>query len=278
MPEITIIVSFYDKLHELELVLTALNYQSFRDFEVVIAEDGTLSNVKTFIDKYKTKCNFNVIHLTQVDKGFRKNKILNKAVISSNADYLVFIDGDCIPHSEFVKQHYINKNENTVLCGKRVNLSKKLSDKMNIDYIINKQYQSKHFEKLIDSLKSKNERTTFIEEGIYVDNVLLNKLVKIKKPKFIGCNFSLHKNLLLKINGFDENYTGPGIGEDSDIEYRLKLSGAKLKSVRNKAILYHTFHPHTTENPNNLEYFTEVKRRKNFVCDNGIKKIISENF
>jgi len=263
----------YNKLRELEFVLTALQNQTFSDFEIIIAEDGNSSKVKEFINIHKFKIKNKFIHLTQTDKGFRKNKILNKAIVNSSTDYLVFIDGDCIPHGEFLKQHYSNKSENTVLCGKRVNLSKKLSEKLSLDSIANKQYESKQFEKLIDSLKSKDKRTTFIEEGFYIDNVLLNKLVKIKKPKFIGCNFSLPKKLLLKINGFDENYTGPGIGEDSDIEFRLKLAGAKLKSVRNKAIVYHAYHSHTTENPNNLTYFSEVKKRKSYLCENGIEKI-----
>ena len=41
-----------------------------------------------------------------------------------------------------------------------------------------------------------------------------------------------------KINGFDENYMGPGIGEDSDVEYRLTIAGAEFKSLRNKAVLF----------------------------------------
>lgn len=273
MPDLSIIISVYDKIRELELVLTALQNQSFTDFEVLIAEDGTNAKVREYIGENKSKYNFNIIHLTQEDKGFRKNKILNKAVMKSDTDYLVFIDGDCIPHSEFVKQHNINRIENTVLCGKRVNLSEKLSDKIDIDFITGKKYEGRHFEKLIDSLKSKGNRTTFIEEGVYIDNPLLNKIIKIKKPKFIGCNFSIHKKHLVKINGFDENYTGPGIGEDSDIEFRLKLAGVLLKSVRNKAIVYHLYHPHTKENPDNLIYFADVKKRKDYVCENGIEKI-----
>ena len=89
----------------------------------------------------------------------------------------------------------------------------------------------------------------------------------------MGCNFSLHKDLVLKINGFDENYTGAGIGEDSDIEFRLRLIGAKFYSLRYLAILYHLHHKATREEESNYEYFGRVKRRKEYYCSNGIKKI-----
>jgi GT2 family glycosyltransferase len=95
-----------------------------------------------------------------------------------------------------------------------------------------------------------------------------------KNPHIVGCNFSLHKELLEKINGFDENYIGPGIGEDSDIEYRLRLAGAEFYSLRYLAILYHLYHRATKEEDKNYQYFEEVKKRKQYFCPNGIKKIV----
>ncbi len=78
--------------------------------------------------------------------------------------------------------------------------------------------------------------------------------------------------MLEKINGFDENYEGPGLGEDSDIEYRLRLTGAKFKSVRNLAVVYHLYHPRTIEQQENMEYFNKVKSQSNFFCKNGLVK------
>ncbi|MBK6538350.1 MAG: hypothetical protein IPG09_11470 [Ignavibacteria bacterium] len=82
----------------------------------------------------------------------------------------------------------------------------------------------------------------------------------------------MHKALLEKINGFDENYEGPGLGEDSDIEYRLRLAGAEFRSVRNLAVQYHLYHPKTKEDEKNMKYFTEVKQSKNYFCKNGLVK------
>jgi GT2 family glycosyltransferase len=93
------------------------------------------------------------------------------------------------------------------------------------------------------------------------------------EPHIIGCNFSLHKNLIEKINGFDENYTGAGLGEDSDVEFRLRLAGAEFKSIRNLAVLFHLHHNSTSEAPQNYGYFAFVQKRNEFACKNGLVKL-----
>ena len=52
-----------------------------------------------------------IIHLTQEDKGFRKNKILNEAIRTDKTGYMIFIDGDCIPHPDFIKEHIENREK-----------------------------------------------------------------------------------------------------------------------------------------------------------------------
>lgn len=272
MNKLSVIISVYNKVHELELILTALEHQSFRDFEVIIADDGSGMEMKEFIDKKKKNSNLKITHLWQEDKGFRKNKILNKSITRSKTNYLIFLDGDCLPHSDFVNEHYKSRTDNTVLCGSRVNMSKKLSEQITVDVVQSKEYERGMLSKIIDSFRDKDRRSTYVEEGIYIGSEIIHKIIK-RKPRLVGCNFSVPKELMLKINGFDENYTGPGVGEDSDIEFRLKLSGAGFESVRNKAIVYHFYHPHTKESSNNYAYFEKVKKRKLMVCRNGINKL-----
>lgn len=273
MPKLTLIIAVYNKVHELELILTALEHQSFRDFDVIIADDGSGSEIKKLVSGKKKISKLNVNYLRQEDRGFRKNRILNKAITASITDYLIFIDGDCLPHSGFIEQHYKNCANNTVLCGSRVNLSKKLSQKITLENIASKDFESGTFARILDSFRDKTERSTYVEEGIYIESKFISSLMRKKTPRLLGCNFSLPKDLMLKINGLDENYTGPGIGEDSDIEFRLKLSGTHLKSVRNKAIVYHFYHPITKENNANIKYFESVKLTREYICKNGLKKL-----
>ncbi len=270
----TLIISVYNKTRELELIFWALLVQSFRDFEVIVSEDGENDKMKLLIDKWKQKNEFPLLHLTQEDKGFRKNKILNESVKKAASEYLIFFDGDCIPHPDFVKAHFENRRSNSVLCGRRVNLTKSVSEKINENSIANLDYSRLKLSQIIYSSlnRDKNDFNFNIEEGFIFRNSVLRKLFTNEDEHLLGCNFSVHKVLLEKINGFDENYEGPGLGEDSDVEFRLRLAGAKFSSVRNLAIQYHLHHPKTVEDGRNMIYFNEVKKSKNYICKNGLVK------
>ena len=274
--KISVVIAVYNKIRELQLVLTALSTQTFGNFEAIVADDGSGEEMTRFIHQFQKNSPFEIVHVRQEDMGFRKNRILNKAIKRSGTDYLVFIDGDCIPHIDFVKAHYRNIKKNVILCGKRVNLSKKLSYEMTVERILNVKYKTVNLRHFIDSFRNKNERSTYVEEGVHLQNSFFRKILLEKNPHIVGCNFSLHKDLLEKINGFDENYIGPGIGEDSDIEYRLRLAGAEFHSLRYLAILYHLYHKSTNEEDKNYQYFEEVKKKKEYFCSNGLIRVRNE--
>lgn len=254
------------------MILDALKLQSFKDFEIIISDDGSGSKMKEYIDFRKKEFKLPFKHIYHEDNGFRKNKILNQSVLASETDYLIFIDGDCIPHPEFIREHYQNRKANTVLCGKRVMLGRNISEDLS-PFMIKSRMLFMNILKLFnDSIFGGYHKTRYAEDGIYLKNKYLRKKILNKSATLSGCNFSLNKESLIKINGFDENYTGPGIGEDSDIEYRLKLFGAELKSVRHIAIVYHVFHRQTLENNSNVEYFKKVRETGHFRCTNGLVK------
>jgi len=275
MIKVSLIISVYNKSKELDLILHALSIQTFKEFEVIIAEDGMNESIRELIDYWKEKRELTVKHITQDDKDFRKNKILNEAIRNSLTDYLIFIDGDCVPHTNFINAHIENFSEKTVLCGRRVNLTKSISDKINKENILNLNYQkTKITEAIYSSLNRHRTEFSFnIEEGFIFKNKTLRKILTNEDEHILGCNFSIEKKLLERINGFDENYEGPGIGEDSDIEYRLRLIGAKFKSVRNLAVQYHLYHKKTIEEQGNMEYFNKVKESGRYYCVNGLIKV-----
>lgn len=274
MPAATLIISVYDKAKELDLILTALTVQNFKDFEVIIAEDGQSRGIRELADNWKSKSHLLISHITQEDSGFRKNKILNEAIRNSGSDYLVFIDGDCIPHPDFMKAHIENKVQDTVLCGRRVNLTESISKKISRESILNLNYSRIKLSEVLFSAynKKRNEFNFNIEEGFIIKNKKLRSILMNEDEHILGCNFSVHKNVLEKINGFDENYEGPGLGEDSDIEYRMRLIGVKFRSIRNLAVQYHIYHPKTIESDKNMEYYRKVTASKEYFCKNGLVK------
>lgn len=271
MHSTTLIISVYDKIKELDLVFRALKLQTNKKFDVIIAEDGESDEVRSYVNTLHD-FPFPIKHITQKDEGFRKNKILNKAILSSESDQLIFIDGDCIPNTDFINQHRLHYAAGVVLCGRRVALGRKLSNLITPDSISNREYEKIGLKHFIDSLKNSSDSSKHVEEGIslgkYFPKIGTNKNVHI-----LGCNFSIDKDLLYKVNGFDENYHGAGIGEDTDLEYRLRLAGAKFASVRNRAIVFHLFHKKTLEDPANVRYFNNVKYAGVHQCNNGLLKL-----
>lgn len=262
----------YKKARELEILLYALGRQSYKNFEVIVADDGSGEVIEELVKKYSEDSLFPIKLITQEDFGFRKNRILNKAITASNGEYLIFLDGDCIPHKDFLKAHFENSESGTVLTGRRVHLNKQLSDNLSKELVSKKEFDNYYLKAIGKSLISK-ARSTTAEEGIVVKSSVIRKIISGKTNHIVGCNFSLPKELLLKINGFDENYTGPGIGEDTDIEHRLRMLNVHFKSVRNLAVVFHMYHRKTKENDSNYKYFHEnVKLTTDYYCKNGIVK------
>ncbi|MGB9774386.1 MAG: glycosyltransferase [Bacteroidota bacterium] len=269
MPDVSLIVSFYNRVDYLRLVLAALKRQSFQDFQVIIADDGSTKDAVREIEKLSATVPFEMIHVWQEDHGFRKNKILNKAITVAAGNYLIFIDGDCIAHKEFVKEHYSNKAPKTCLTGRRVNLSEGLTNQLTPQKIEEGYLETHTASLIIDSIFGK---TFDVEQGFYFRSQFLRRIVNRKKRGILGSNFSLYKADILSINGFDERYEEPGIGEDTDIQYRLELSGVQMKSLNNIAIQYHLYHELQERSGKNLELYTEVKASKQFFTPFGIEK------
>jgi len=269
MIKTSLVISYYNRTDYLVLVLAALEKQSFRDFEVIIADDGSSEENVKKIEEISKNFTYKLTHLWHEDSGFRKNRILNKAITSSGSDYLIFIDGDCIPHPEFINEHYTNKAEKICLTGRRVNLSQKITDNISAEKIKNGYPEKLIFRIFIDSIFGE---TKDAEKGIYTGNALLRKLFNKKMRGILGCNFSIHKKDILEINGFDERYTAPSIGEDSDIQFRLELNGIKIKSLNNIAVQYHLYHKLQSRPIQNIDLFEKVKKSNKAFTEFGIKQ------
>ncbi len=266
--EASVIISYYKNLPNLELVLLALQQQSaIGSFEVIIAEDDNTIKTIEFLYKKNHSFSFPVKHVSQPDDGFQKCKILNKALVTAEADFIIFLDGDCIPHPQLVKQYILNKKKAGALYGRRVMLGEKFSFKL----LQTKNLSSLNFFSMLFSGCKR------VEEGLYMP--LIAGLFKGKQSaRLLGCNMGISKEALIAINGFDEDYTAPGGGEDSDIEWRLeglhKISFAPMKF---KAIVYHIWHQERfTEEAGVKSYEALLAKMKqgSFICKNGIKKLL----
>ena len=271
----SLVVSFYNNLEFLELILAALEIQSFSDFEVIIADDGSSAHVLEMLSDTIERSPLSIQHVWHEDKGFRKTTILNRAIKASLSDYLVFIDGDCIPHPKFIEEHYRNREDRLALTGRRVNMSKSVTDALTPELVRNGALQGSLFRQLIyDGIKGKARN---VEMGFYIKNGLLRKLFNRKVRNLKGCNMSFNKKDLMAINGLDERYCAPSTGEDTDIGFRLQLNGVRVRNLKNIAILYHRHHARIERGDNaNWPIFEQTKKEQVIYTPYGIKRTNSQ--
>ena len=124
----SVIFSTYNSEEWLEKVIWGYSEQTTKDFEVIIADDGSKESTKILIEKYQKLVDFPIVHVWQEDNGFRKSEILNKAILKANADYLLFTDGDCIPRNDFVTTHLKHQQKGYFLSGGYFKLPLSLSN------------------------------------------------------------------------------------------------------------------------------------------------------
>ena len=80
----SLIIAVYKNAVYLKAVLDSLQYQTEKDFEIIIAEDGESADMKAFIEQYPFEQPYK--HITQKDEGWRKNQCLNKAIGASEGN------------------------------------------------------------------------------------------------------------------------------------------------------------------------------------------------
>lgn len=271
MPNASLIISVYNNVPFLNAVLRSVNEQTWNDFEIIISEDGEHQEMRDFLNSFAFVHTWKHVH--QEDLGWRKNKALNQAIQASNTDYLVFIDGDCVLHPRFMEMHLKMAKEGCVLGGKRLKLNKQLTREF-LDGSRTHRNLGSFLTKNIFQIRNLHIR--YPEESFFIaPEGFFGFLIRFRKIKELrGCNMSFYKKDLLNLNGFDEDYIKPAIGEDADPSWRLKKAGLKLRSVRNLAVVYHLHHDEVwSEQNENARLMQEKMEKGQFKCLNGILKL-----
>lgn len=267
--KVTVIVAVYNHFHWLRLILDALRSQSVKGFEVVIADDGsdktTVAQIKDYQSKYPE---LQIIHSWQPDEGWRKNKCLNKAVRAASGDFLIFIDGDCVPHPRFVEDHLRIRRRGLVFGGRRVEMTKGVSDYVEAWEELPKDYFRLLRNKILAETFQTAPGMTFHQLSRTIRFPFINgSPIMMRDDFFWGCNFSIHREDLESVNGFDERYIDPGTGEDIDLGVRLRNAGISLIKNSHYALMFHRHHQRLDfSSPRNAELFeTAQKERVTFV-------------
>jgi glycosyltransferase involved in cell wall biosynthesis len=232
----SVIMSTYNAIEWLEKVLWGFSVQTAAAFEIIIADDGSTAETKERIDALRNLISIPIIHVWQEDHGFQKTKILNKAILAANSDYLIFTDGDCIPRKDFVETHLKYREKGYFLSGGYFKLPMHISNAVTKDDILNQRCFNADWLKA-NGLKSSIKILKLTASGFFAK--ALNALTPTK-PTWNGHNASGWKVDLLASNGFNEEMQYGG--EDRELGERLVNMGLSSKQIRYSAICVHLDH------------------------------------
>ena len=274
--KVSLIVAVYKDIEALSLIVKALEKQTYTNFELVVAEDGECQELKILIKELHRTCKFDILHTTQEDIGIQKMRSLNNAIMVATGEYLIFIDGDCIPYSTFIDGHVYLASKKHIVSGRRCNLGPKYSEKLRNDYISSYQLERSFVIKFPFIAFDSNERHT--EAGFYFNprGYIYSEIVKKKKSStnLLGCNYSCFKNDILAINGYDEGYGQTAIGDDTDMQWRFISSGMNIISAKNVANVFHLYHTRTFRDTISIDdewrLFLENKAKNKYICKYGL--------
>ena len=237
VPTVGVVFTTYNRPQDLRRVLAGYAGQSHREFEIVIADDGSGPQTRECIENARRDWKLNIRHVWHEDIGFRKCRILNRAIVETSAEYLIFTDGDCIPHPGFVAGHLSLARPGYFVSGGCVRLGDVASRAIaSADVlagrVFDKNWLTAHGE------SSVNLRKLLLSAPPW--HGLMNSLTTTR-PTWNGHNASTWREEVLAVNGFDERLGYGGL--DREFGERLERCGMQGIQARYSLICLHLDHP-----------------------------------
>ena len=233
---ISVIVTTYNREDALAAVLRSLAAQTDRDFEVIIADDGSGPATAALIESSKSSIGHRVEHVWHEDKGFRAGEIRNRAVLAARGDYIIFLDGDCIERPDFVAIHRRLAEPGAFVTGNRILLSRELTAKVLQEGLKPETWSFSTW--LVERYRGGVNRLSALLK------LPLGPLRRLRAKQWRGArsaNLAIWRRDLMTVDGYDADYAGWG-KEDSDIIVRLLRAGVKRKDGSFATGVIHLWH------------------------------------
>jgi glycosyltransferase involved in cell wall biosynthesis len=249
--QVALIITTYNRPDALSLVLESAARQYRLADEVIICDDGSDSNTSAIIASWSSQ--LPIRHAWCPDMNFRAALTRNLGILKSQAEILIFVDGDCLAPPSFIESHLKLAEPGYVVSGGR----HLLSDDQTKSILNGSLAPSEVF----DNWKFASWPLGFLRDF---------------SPKNWGsvrtCNLSVHREDALRIAGFDESYVGWG-REDSDFVVRLIHSDAKIRSGRLAACVAHLYHsesPRDRLSVNDQRFRETLNKPKHVIATSSI--------
>ena len=257
---VSVIVTTYNRPDALRKVMDGLLAQTCLPDEIIVADDGSGPDTRAAMAPYLEHRQVAVSHVWQADKGFRAARIRNKAIHASTGEYLILLDGDCIPEKHFVADHKALARPGYFFQGKRVLVNEKEAEG----------FESRHTGSLTRlmglALRSGISNSHHIIRLPFFPTYSVAKLSGIR-----SCNMGLYRKDVVAVNGFNQDFVGWG-REDSEFVVRLFRYGLGRRENPFRAVCFHLWHRENSRDKleRNDDLLERSEQADVYYCDQGL--------
>lgn len=241
-PRVSVIVSTYNRTDALAAVLHGLSQQAGvarDDWEIVVADDGSRPDTAEQVARLAGACDCPVLHVWHEDRGFRLSAIRNLSALAASGDWLVFLDGDCVPFPDFVQRQRQLAEAGWFVAGNRILLDEAYTRSICSAPADAARLARQPWWRWL-ALRAQR-RCNVWAPGLRLPLGALRKARAQSWRVLKGCNIGVWRHDYLAVNGFDEAFSGWG-REDSDFAIRLIRAGVRLKDGRFAVPVLHLWH------------------------------------
>jgi len=237
---LSLVITTYDRPDALAAVVRACFMQDDKNFEIIIADDGSAANTAACIARLAQAAPVPLVHVWQPDQGFRAAMARNRGILAARGDYIVFLDGDCIPQRDFIARHRALARPGRLVSGSRILMSEALTRRV--------------LDEGVDVCAASVATCLGWRLGGHINKVAqllvrwpdLGRRIGRDARRFNwrrikSCNLGVWRRDLERVNGFDESFTGWGY-EDSDLVLRLFHAGVLRTDGAFATEVFHLWH------------------------------------
>ena len=260
-----LVVNTFNQPDYLARVLAAISRQTHSPAEVLLADDGSDPETRHLFQTWAASQSFRCEHVWQPREGFRRARILNRAILKAASQYLVFLDGDTIPHPRFVADHCRLAQPKTLVQGHRALVGQKAAAFFGLGAF----HRDRRATLLSWQLQG-------LKHAFRWPFAWRRYRATLRGTR--GCNLAIWRRDLVQVNGYNEAFIGWG-REDSELVWRLIHAGVRRLDVRGWALCYHLWHPPAGRDQlaANDQLLAEAIAQKTAWCEQGLDRADGAN-
>lgn len=233
---ISVVITTYNRPDALGAVVEACFLQDDKNFEIIIADDGSTANTRDCVERLAARSPVPLKHVWQPDEGFRAAMARNRGTLAATGDYIIFLDGDCVPQRDFIRRHRSLAQPGFLVSGSRILLSQRLTERVLREHVdVAAMPVGERLRHRLAGDMNKVVQTMMR----WPDLGRVRRKFSWRRIK--SCNLAVWKSDLVTVNGFDESFTGWG-HEDSDLVVRLFHAGVLRKDGALATEVLHLWH------------------------------------